>query len=51
MEYRVSCDCGSELVVRQSMAGLGSYCDGRRNVVVVFPELSDFDNYLYAVDP
>lgn len=29
---------------------LESYCDGRRNAVVVFPVLADFDSYLYAVE-
>jgi lysophospholipase L1-like esterase len=29
---------------------LQSYCDGRRNVVVVFPILYDFDHYFFAME-
>ncbi len=36
--------------LREQFRRLESYCEGRRNVVVVFPILSDFNYYLYEVD-
>ena len=40
----------AQIDLQEQFRKLASYCNGRRNVVVVFPALADFDDYFFEVE-